>query len=159
MSSLTENAVRTLTETHEECVLAADIPASPERVFRALASGEVTRWWIRPGVFDTREWSGEVRTEGRWQASGDARGRLYRLEGQFLEIDAPRRVVHTWHGVGTPGAQTTVTYVVEPHGAGARLNLTHAGFASAAACHNHCVGWETSLQRLVEVVAEEQVGA
>ena len=32
---------------------------APERVFQALASNEISEWWLRPGVFDTREWTGD----------------------------------------------------------------------------------------------------
>jgi hypothetical protein len=27
--------------------------AEPARVLHALASSEITQWWVRPGVFDT----------------------------------------------------------------------------------------------------------
>jgi len=54
-----------------------EIAASPERVFQALASEEIVEWWVRPGVFDTREWSGDVRVGGRWRASGLARGKPF----------------------------------------------------------------------------------
>ena len=47
------------------------LPASPERVFRALTSSEICDWWVRPGVFDTREWRGDLRHGGRWEANGD----------------------------------------------------------------------------------------
>ena len=36
-----------------------EIPASAERVFRALTSEEIKNWWIRPGVFNTTDWAGE----------------------------------------------------------------------------------------------------
>jgi hypothetical protein len=49
------------------------ISASPERVFRALTSDEICTWGVRPGVFDTRQWSGDLRVGGRWQASGIGR--------------------------------------------------------------------------------------
>jgi uncharacterized protein YndB with AHSA1/START domain len=35
-----------------------ELAVPPERVFQALASKEVTNWWIRAGVFDTQEWAG-----------------------------------------------------------------------------------------------------
>jgi len=37
-----------------------EIEVEPEHVFWALTSEEITAWWVRPGVFDTREWSGDV---------------------------------------------------------------------------------------------------
>ena len=97
-----------------EIVASVEIAEIPERVFRALASEEITGWWVRPGVFDTREWTGDVRVGGRWRAAGLTRGQPYVQEGEFLEIDSPRRLVHTWNGVGQPEAPSTATYVLEP---------------------------------------------
>ncbi|NOU32402.1 MAG: SnoaL-like domain-containing protein, partial [Polyangiaceae bacterium] len=123
--------------------------AAPERVFRALASAEITRWWERPGVFDTREWHGDVRTGGRWSAAGEARGgHRYVIEGEFLEVDAPRKLVHTWHRLEAAGAPTTVTYLLEADGAGTRLTLRHGTFTARATCEGTALGWETSLERL-----------
>jgi len=70
----------------------------PERVFRALASDEIVDWWVRPGVFRTTKWAGDVRVGGRWRASGEVNGQLFALEGEFLEIDPPRKLVHTCTG-------------------------------------------------------------
>ena len=63
-------------------VASVEIARTPERVFQALSSREVVDWWVNPGVFDTREWSGDVRVGGRWRASGIARGAPYTLEGE-----------------------------------------------------------------------------
>lgn len=153
MSSLADSSVHTLTDTGERLVLAVEIAASPGRVYRALASEEVTGWWVRPGVFDTRQWTGDVRAGGRWRASGIARGNEYTLEGEFLQVDAPRQLVHTWHLAGAPGAATTVTFLLEQSDRGTLLTLTHAGFAAREACENTRTGWETSLQRLTELLS------
>jgi uncharacterized protein YndB with AHSA1/START domain len=131
----------------------AEIAASPARVFGALASPEVTGWWVRAGVFDTREWTGDVREGRGWRASGVARGQPYALEGEFLEIDSPRKLVHTWHRVGAPDAPTTVTYLLEPLGSGTRVTLRHTGFTSPETCANTRVGWETSFAKLAETFA------
>ena len=153
MSSETRARARAVADPTEQHLLAAvEIAASPERVFQALTSAEVTSWWVRPGVFDTREWTGDVRPGGRWEASGAARGRPYALEGEFLTIEAPRTLVHTWHGVGAPGRPTTVTYLLEEVAGGTRLTLRHAGFAWRESCESTRVGWETSLERLAELL-------
>ncbi|HEY4987932.1 MAG TPA: SRPBCC domain-containing protein, partial [Bradyrhizobium sp.] len=49
-----------------QVVAPVDLATTPERVFQALASQDVVDWWVNPGVFDTREWSGDVRVGGRW---------------------------------------------------------------------------------------------
>jgi uncharacterized protein YndB with AHSA1/START domain len=136
-----------------EILASAEIAEAPERVFRALASEDITGWWERPGVFDTREWTGDVRVGGRWRAAGMTRGQPYVQDGEFLEIDSPRRLVHTWNGVGRPEAPSTVPYLLEPVGAErTRVTLRHAGFASRDTCSSFAAGWETSFRRLAEIL-------
>ena len=139
-------------------IATVEVDATPERVFRALASGEITRWWARSGVFDTRQWSGDVRPGGHWHASGVARGQPYTLEGEFLEVDPPLGLVHTWSAPGSSAPATTVAYVLEDATQGTRLTLRHAGFASRATCENTAMGWETSLAELVRMLASDAGG-
>jgi uncharacterized protein YndB with AHSA1/START domain len=129
----------------------AQIAASPERVFQALASDEVTKWWVRPGVFDTREWKGDVRAGGRFSASGIGGGKPYTIEGEFTHVDAPRKLVHTWRLAGVPdAATTTVTYELEPRDGGTHVTLHHDGFATPEGATNTRIGWETSFEALEE---------
>jgi uncharacterized protein YndB with AHSA1/START domain len=156
-NSLTSKTARAVAEFGEGYArVSVEIAALPERVFRALASQEVVHWWVRPGVFDTAEWTGEVRVGGRWRATGLFRGEPYATEGEFLEVDPPRRLVHTWHGVGAPVAPTTVAYVLESIDGGTRITLQHSGFTSREACANFGVGWETSFERLAEILGTER---
>jgi uncharacterized protein YndB with AHSA1/START domain len=132
------------------------IAASPERVFRALASREILNWWVRPGVFNMTEWTGDVRVGGRWRATGTGNGRPFVLEGEFLEIDRPRKLVHTWYFADAI-PPTTVTYRLDPMDGGTRLTLQQLGFAAPDWCMNTCIGWETSFERLAELLAPENV--
>jgi uncharacterized protein YndB with AHSA1/START domain len=133
-------------------VASVEVARTPERVFQALASKEVVEWWVNPGVFDTREWSGDVRVGGRWSASGIARGAPYTLEGEFLEVDPPRKLVQTWHRLGTPGAPSTLTYLLEPIAGGTRLTVRHAGIVVPEQRANMSAGWRTSCDRLSEIL-------
>ena len=131
-----------------------EVHADPERVFQALASPEVTDWWVRPGVFDTRTWEGNVSTGGRWQATGAGPRGPYTLSGEFLEVDPPRRVAHTWSDPDWPGFTSTLSYDLTPAQNGTRITLRHeGGFALPLICANVCLGWETSFTRLAELLA------
>ena len=141
--------------TECEAVVVAEVPARPERVFRALTSSDVTKWWVRPGVFDTREWSGDVRVGGNWRASGIARGNQYTLEGQFVEVAAPSKLVHTWKLAGAP-LVSTVTYELQPTPSGTRITLHHGPFPSEEACAPNRIGWETSFDALVQLFGDER---
>jgi uncharacterized protein YndB with AHSA1/START domain len=154
MANRTEGSARAVADAATGQLLASvDIAATPERVFRALASNEITSWWVRPGVFDTRKWTGDVRVGGRWRAAGMARGQPYEQGGEYLEVDSPRMLVHTWDSAGTVAAPSKVTYLLEPIDKGTRLTLRHVGFASRDVCHQFAIGWETSLERLAEILA------
>lgn len=157
MTSLQTGGAHAVANVEEGLIIAtAELPVSPDRAFAAISSSEITRWWVRPGVFDTREWTGDVRPGGTWRASGMAAGQPYALEGKFLTVDSPRELVHTWHAVGTPTAPTSVTYLLEPHGTGTRITLRHSGFTSPQACERTALGWQTSFDRLVELFTEHR---
>jgi uncharacterized protein YndB with AHSA1/START domain len=147
---------RAVADLADGLVLATvEIAAPPARVFDALASPEVCAWWVRPGVFDTRDWTGEVRVGGRWRSSGVGGGRPYAIEGEFLEIDLSRRLAHTWQLAGVPSASTTVTYRLDRLDGGTRLTLRHSGLTKPQQCANTCAGWEASFARLAELVTEQ----
>lgn len=140
-------------------VASVELAAPPERVFQALASREIVDWWVNPGVFDTREWSGDIRVGGQWRAYGIARGQPYALEGKFLEVDPPRKLVQTWHLVGAPGAPSTVTYVLEPIDGGSRLTVYHSDILAPDQRSNVGDGWRTSFERLSEILSDQRGGS
>jgi uncharacterized protein YndB with AHSA1/START domain len=133
-------------------VASVEVARPPERVFQALTSRDIVEWWVNPGVFDTREWIGDVRVGGRWSASGIARGAPYTLEGEFLEVDPPRKLVQTWHRVGMPGAPSTVTYLLEAIDGGTRLTVRHTGITATDQRSNVGAGWRSSFDRLTEIL-------
>jgi uncharacterized protein YndB with AHSA1/START domain len=156
MNSITNNGPLVVADLAEGLILASvEFAAPPERVFRALASDEIMSWWVRPGVFDTREWSGEVQVGGRWRSAGMFKGNPYTLEGEFLEIDPPYELVHTY-GAGAPWGPTTVIYRLEPVEAGTHVTLHHSGFTARENCAGNCVGWETSFEKLAEILSHDR---
>jgi len=154
MSNISESRARAVADLAQGTILATvEIAAPPERVFAAISSSEIVKWWVRPGVFDTREWSGDVRVGGRWRTTGVARGEPYALEGEYLEVDPPRKLVHTWHRPGAPGAPSTVTYLLEPIAGGTLVTLRHTGIASREQNASVSQGWETSFEHLCRALA------
>src|SRR5262245_5298040 len=132
MAGSGDNGARSVADLIEGRVLAAvEVAATPEQLFHALTSTEITKWWVRPGVFDTREWTGDGRVGGRWRASGMTRGQPYVQEGEFLEFEPPSRLMHTWNSPS--GAPSIVTYVLERLDGrtrdrkSTRLNSSHLG--------------------------------
>lgn len=154
MPSKTNSTAKAVADVSDGLILASvEIAAAPDQVFEALASEAVCEWWVRPGVFDTREWSGDVRTGGKWHAAGVGGGKPYALEGEFLEVDATVRLVHTWQPVGSPGKPSIVIYQLEAIDGGTRLTLRHSGIGNPTTCMNTAIGWETSFECLSELLA------
>ena len=121
-----------------------EIAAPPERVFRALTSDEIVRWWGSDEMYRTTKWEGDLRVHGRWRSEGrGADGTPFHVEGEYLEIDPPRKLVQTWKPEWEGGHETRLTFVLEPIDAGTRVVLRHEGFGTRAdACRSHSSGWE-----------------
>lgn len=134
----------------------AAFDTTPERLFRALTTKEICNWWVRPGVFNTQEWSGDVREGGRWAAAGIGGGQPYQLEGEFVVVEEPNRLTTTWSAVGAPFEPAMLTYELELQTVGVQLTLRHSGLPNAEICEKTRAGWETSLLRLQEIVAAEK---
>jgi uncharacterized protein YndB with AHSA1/START domain len=152
MSEIKTHA-RAVADVVEGCIVASvEIARPPERVFQALSTREIVEWWVNPGVFDTREWQGDVRVGGRWSASGIARGAPYTLQGEFLEVDPPRKLVQTWNRLGMPGEPSVLTYLLEPITGGTRLTVRHAGIVASEQRQGVSAGWRSSFDRLNEIL-------
>jgi len=102
-------------------------------------------------------------------------GGLYRVEvipghtarGEFVEVDAPRRLVYTWGwepsedgsaGAVPPGA-STVEIELLPNGDGTTLRFTHRGLPSADSAGSHARGWDHYFERLAAAGAGRDPGA
>lgn len=84
MTNLQIGVARAVADVAEgELLASVEVPATPERAFRALTSKEITQWWVRPGVFGIREWTGDVRVGGRQSI---ARVNAYALEREFATV-------------------------------------------------------------------------
>lgn len=120
-----------------------EIGATPERVFRAIASEEITQWWGSAELYRTTSWTGDVRPGGAWLTQGvSAEGEPFSVGGEFIEVDAPRRIVMTWKADWDGGNVTTITYELQAIPGGTRLTLEHTGFGDRIdSCNGHANGW------------------
>jgi uncharacterized protein YndB with AHSA1/START domain len=111
-----------------------EIAASPDRVFRALTNGaELAAWWGSDDMYRTTDWKVDLRPGGKWSTVAlGADGSQSTVGGEYLEIDPPRRLVHTWRASWDDFAETTIRYDLEPTTAGTRVLVTHTGFGDRA---------------------------
>jgi uncharacterized protein YndB with AHSA1/START domain len=146
------------------------IAAPPERVFQALTDpAQMPKWWGQPGLYRVTEWKGDVRPGGKWSSVGvGADGTAFRVDGEYLEVDPPRRLVHTWTPSYGGPSKTVVRWELEPRsvhglqhsgpqkvGTGTLVKMRHEGFAgnSESACR-HAEGWKRVLGWMLAFVEE-----
>jgi uncharacterized protein YndB with AHSA1/START domain len=119
------------------------IAASPETVWELLVDPEKASLWM-----------------GLQSWSEPKEGGLYRVEvipghtsrGEFVELDPPRRLVHTWGWEGdessVPPGSSTIEYDLTPEGEGTRLRVVHSGLPTAESASSHAHGWDHYFERL-----------
>ncbi len=149
MSAHLKSGARAVADIEQGRLMASvEIAAPPDRVFRALTTAaDITAWWGSPDQYRTTGWAADVRPGGPWRADGvGADGHAFSVEGTFLEVDPPRKLVQTWKAAWDGGHETTITYRLELVEGGTRLTLRHEGFADRVeSCRGHAEGWERVL--------------
>ena len=132
-----------------------EIATTPERLWRAITDPEQTRKYFY-GALSKSDWT----VGARW-TSESPEGEVY-LEGEILEIDPPRRLVHTLHVVQEPTAAaeapSRVEWEIAPVGDRCRLTMIHTGRGPATMDYTSG-GWETILGGLKELLETGQVAA
>jgi uncharacterized protein YndB with AHSA1/START domain len=148
MTSMPKRAARAVADLSTGMILASvEIEAPPERVFTAISTDEIAQWWGSPDTYRVIRWTGDLRRGGAWRSDGiSADGKPFSVGGEFLEIEPPRLLVHTWNPDWDPGPATTIRYQVDPIPGGSRVTVRHQGFSGrTASCESHALGWERVL--------------
>jgi uncharacterized protein YndB with AHSA1/START domain/uncharacterized protein YciI len=156
MSTPNRSRARSVADVTQGLILASvEIAVPIQRVFRALTDGdEITKWWGAEGVYRTTSWKSDFRVGGKWRADGvGADGHAFFVEGEFLEIEPPRKVVQTWTAAWDGGNTTTITYLLDETPEGTRVTVRHTGFDDRVdSCRGHGAGWELVLGWLTAYV-------
>lgn len=134
------------------------IRTTPERLWQALTDPEMTRRYY----FNSR-------IESDWKAGSpfemrQADGRLD-IDGEVLEADPPRRLVHTFNIRWNPensDPPSRVTWEIAPMGEACLLTLTHDAFETETATYREVSGgWSlilSGLKTLLETGETLEVG-
>ena len=151
-------ATATVTPNQDVVLAEIFIAAPPERVFQAITDpAQMPQWWGQQGLYRITQWSNDLRPGGKWSSTGvGADGTKFRVDGEYLEVDPPRRLVHTWNP-SYGGPQGTVVYWdLQPQsvhglhpsgpkraGTGTLVKLRHEGFGGVPqAALSHGEGWK-----------------
>jgi uncharacterized protein YndB with AHSA1/START domain len=124
------------------------IEAEPELVFDYFVAPEaLVRWMGDRAVLDPRP-------GGEFTLWFDDRC----VQGRYVEVDRPRRLVITWGRQGSrelPPFSSTLEVSFARDGEGTRVSIVHHGLPASEA-PRHALGWQHYLARLQRVGAGQE---
>ncbi len=116
------------------------IAAEPAIVFRYFTEPRRLASWLGDEAIL------EPRPGGRFTVFFDDRA----VEGHYVELDPPRRLVVTWGRRSSPTfppSSSTLEVTLTPEAGGTRVAIVHSGLPESEA-HRHALGWQHYLARL-----------
>ncbi len=140
------------------------IAAPPARVFEAIADvKQRSQWWGQKEIFHVTDSTSDLRPGGKWTNDGiGPTGQKFHMEGEYLEIEPPRLLVHTRRADFVGEFETIVRWELQPHevrelhgggshrvGTGTLVRVCHSGFAGhPEQAQSHHQGWRASMDWL-----------
>jgi uncharacterized protein YndB with AHSA1/START domain len=142
-------------------IATAQVEASPERVFQALTTDEVERWWGHPELYRSTGWKADLRVRGGWSVTVRlVDGTTNVGSGEFAEIDVPRKLVMTRRFEKHPlqgTRETTITYRLDRVDGGTLVTVRDEGFVGRSeAAYGNAEHWERVLAWLAAYLAPEK---
>jgi glutathione S-transferase len=140
------------------------IRAPREKVFDAFVDEAALRSWHCPRAMTVVESRSDARNGGEWQLTMRASdGARFVVGGTYQDLKRPQRLVYTWAWQGDaspmPGVRTLIEVDLVERDGGTELTLRHSGFPAEAARDGHRFGWQSTLNRLVDLVDERGTAA
>lgn len=138
-----------------ELSLTRRISALPERVFDAFVAGDQLSQWCAPRGMTVPKVALDARVGQGYRLTMEARDRsTFTVTGEYRELVRPTRIAYTWQWVDEAMAalETLVLVELRPCDEGTELVLTHSGFSDPRMRDAHIPGWNSSLNRLVEML-------
>jgi uncharacterized protein YndB with AHSA1/START domain len=121
------------------------LPATPERVWRALTEPAALCAWFWPASTFGTTAEVDLREGGGYRIDGPQAG--LSVTGRYVTVEPPKRLVMTWQWAGD-SAETMVTVELAPDGDGTELTLVHEGFTDGTIRDQNAQGWSDCLDRL-----------
>jgi uncharacterized protein YndB with AHSA1/START domain/DNA-binding transcriptional ArsR family regulator len=127
------------------------IRASAERVWEAIIRPEITRDYYY-GTLVASDWKVGSTIEYRYPDGRPG------MDGKVLEIDPPRRLVHTfsalWDDKVSPDRPHRLTWTIEPRGDFCRVSIEHDDFDGETATYQSMSGGTSLLLNALKTLLE-----
>ncbi len=125
------------------------VRARPESVFAFFTDHDKHQSWMGIGA------QIDPRPGGVYEIDMGPNGTV---QGEFVVVDPPRRIVFTWGWQGNdrlPPGSTSVEVTFTPSDTGTLVRLTHSGLPTELIRAKHTEGWTRFLPLLAEAAAEQ----
>jgi uncharacterized protein YndB with AHSA1/START domain len=118
----------------------------------------LARWGGAPDHMTAEVEEKNIRTGGRYRVRlRHEDGNVYTVQGKYLEVVRPERLVftHCWVGDdGKPGEEMLVTITFDEVDGKTKMTLRQEGFTSAGSRDGHREGWSSQMDRFAAYVTE-----
>ena len=145
--------------------------APRELVWKAWTHPEHMKQWFGPREFVAQNLTADLRVGGEWRNclhsdgfdTGDGVKRRLDLwqGGEYLELVEPERLVFTFHweeGTGLPEHDTVITITLEEHAGKTTMNFHQTFFVTLEDRDGHVKGWNSSFEKLDDLLHEVKHG-
>ncbi len=150
-----------MTQSRQNIVVEEVFPNAPEKIWKALTTGELMARWIHmvptgfapmPGT----KFTYQTTPAGAWDGV---------IRCEVLDVIPNERFVYAWRGghetnVGYGSRlDTVVTFTLTKEAGGTRLRVVHSGFElpqNETAYRNMSGGWKKVVHDLASVASEEE---
>ena len=95
----------------------------------------------------------EAKVGGRYRIDMHGENATYVHEGEYLELNAPQRLVFTWISAGTEQQESVVTIELAEADGGTLLTLKHEKLPTSQSAESHQGGWTAIAENLTKVLA------
>jgi uncharacterized protein YndB with AHSA1/START domain len=147
-----------------EVILTRSLRHPPAKVFEAWSRAEQLERWLKPGRDVRMKAQVDCRVGGGLTFTFfNTDGTINRVEGSYLVVRPPERLVFTWTWksrevpagtvplpmpVDSIGVETLVTVDFAARPDGTLLTITHQRFESGSEAERHAGGWTGALDQL-----------
>ncbi|SEG61104.1 Uncharacterized conserved protein YndB, AHSA1/START domain [Bryocella elongata] len=146
--------------------------APRELVWKAFTEADMMQEWMGPRGFGVTSVTWPAEAGGQWarkmEGCAPATQKMAYLgqSGTVLEMRPPELLVFTFawddrNTVGLPPSpyqENTVTVRLEEQGNKTVMHFTQGPFASASECNGHTGGWNSSFDKLTDLLSTQQPG-
>src|SRR4029453_2742949 len=134
------------------------LPATRDRVFKALTDPDDLAYWWGPDGFKTEVVASDLRAGGRYRfAMQPPEGELFYLTGEFREVVPPERLSYpfVWEDPDPDDRETLVTLSLSDRGEETEVEFDQSSFATVGRYELHRDGWTEGFARLRELLDAE----